>query len=600
MQFDDYSLLYIVQEEPDGHRALEEAVRIWNDPERGHEWLGRPEFEHTLEPGTRMIRKPSKLSFPQAPGGGFDVDGHAVAARVHRDRHRLRHRRRLAPRHVPGPARRAVPRVRPGGARVVGLVRHRRPRRAVRDEHRRRRVRPARARLLRPVPEVRPRVARRRAGQSSSMRSSSSTTTSHRWLHSPHRYTSTSPASQRHLGIERLRRGARVPPHSMQSMRSLIGHARPPRKRFGSVSTSYSLGPPGREEREQLEPVAALVEIEVGDEHRGLGARRLHEHAAVRIADERRAVERHRALGADAVGHDHEGAVRDAVGADHLLPQRLGVEVGMIGLGADRGGVHDHVGAEQRVRPRHLREPLVPARREAEPRVGEVDHREPGVARPEVAILVVARGDRQVDLARARDERAVGRDDDRGVVARRLLRASSARVRTATRARTRRSRAARPAANVWVGPPGSASGSTPAAPGPSGVIAKYGESVSSGRHTSRAPSPAAMRIASASAARCSAAIGVPPLLHERDAERRTRIGGSTRAGDGSTSYAVRSRDRSWRGRHLLGDAVHAAAAVREHRARHRDHLAPGILRADDREHVGVGAGRRSSGRARRR
>ena len=51
MQFDDYSLLYIVQEEPTGHRALEEAVRIWNDPARGHEWLGRPEFEHTLEPG---------------------------------------------------------------------------------------------------------------------------------------------------------------------------------------------------------------------------------------------------------------------------------------------------------------------------------------------------------------------------------------------------------------------------------------------------------------------------------------------------------------------------------------------------------------------
>ena len=73
MQFDDYSLLYIVQEEPSGHRALEEAVRIWNDPARGHEWLGRPEFEHTLEPGTRMIRKPSTLSFPDAPGGGFDV-----------------------------------------------------------------------------------------------------------------------------------------------------------------------------------------------------------------------------------------------------------------------------------------------------------------------------------------------------------------------------------------------------------------------------------------------------------------------------------------------------------------------------------------------
>jgi len=62
-----------VQEEPDGTRLMDEAVRIWNEPARGHEWLGRAEFEHTLEPGTRMIRKPSKLSFPQAPSGAFDV-----------------------------------------------------------------------------------------------------------------------------------------------------------------------------------------------------------------------------------------------------------------------------------------------------------------------------------------------------------------------------------------------------------------------------------------------------------------------------------------------------------------------------------------------
>ena len=73
MQFDEYSLLYIVQEDPSGERAVEEAVRIWNDPARGHEALGRPEFEHTLEPGTRMMRKPSLLSFPDAPGGGFDI-----------------------------------------------------------------------------------------------------------------------------------------------------------------------------------------------------------------------------------------------------------------------------------------------------------------------------------------------------------------------------------------------------------------------------------------------------------------------------------------------------------------------------------------------
>ena len=95
------------------------------------------------------------------------------------------------------------------------------------------------------------------------------------------------------------------------------------------------------QEREQVEPVAALVEVEVGDEHRRLVPRRLHEDPAVGVGDERRAVERERPLGADAVDGDHERAVGDPVADDHLLPQRLGVELGVVGLGADRGRVDD-------------------------------------------------------------------------------------------------------------------------------------------------------------------------------------------------------------------------------------------------------------------
>ena len=72
MQFDDFSIVYICNEQDDGRRPLEEAVRIWADPAREPEWLGRPEHAHELEPGTRMVRS-STLSFPQAPGGGFDV-----------------------------------------------------------------------------------------------------------------------------------------------------------------------------------------------------------------------------------------------------------------------------------------------------------------------------------------------------------------------------------------------------------------------------------------------------------------------------------------------------------------------------------------------
>jgi len=57
MQFDDYSLLYILQEEPNGNRFIDEAVRIWNDPARAPELLGEPDHEITYVPGTRVASK---------------------------------------------------------------------------------------------------------------------------------------------------------------------------------------------------------------------------------------------------------------------------------------------------------------------------------------------------------------------------------------------------------------------------------------------------------------------------------------------------------------------------------------------------------------
>ena len=43
IQFDDYSMIYMAQEDQDGSRVLEEAVRVWNDPDRPAEHLGSPE-----------------------------------------------------------------------------------------------------------------------------------------------------------------------------------------------------------------------------------------------------------------------------------------------------------------------------------------------------------------------------------------------------------------------------------------------------------------------------------------------------------------------------------------------------------------------------
>ena len=47
------------------------------------------------------------------------------------------------------------------------------------------------------------------------------------------------------------------------------------------------LRPPRVEQREELEPVAPLVEVEIRDEHGGAVARRLDQHPSVGVRDER-------------------------------------------------------------------------------------------------------------------------------------------------------------------------------------------------------------------------------------------------------------------------------------------------------------------------
>jgi hypothetical protein len=51
LRFDDFSLMVIVQEEPDGHRVLNEAERVW--PDGGLEQLGWPEVRIRYRPGSR-------------------------------------------------------------------------------------------------------------------------------------------------------------------------------------------------------------------------------------------------------------------------------------------------------------------------------------------------------------------------------------------------------------------------------------------------------------------------------------------------------------------------------------------------------------------
>lgn len=57
MQFDDHSILCMAQEERDGTRVIEDAVRVHADPERPVEDLGRPDHDLEFEPGTRRVKR---------------------------------------------------------------------------------------------------------------------------------------------------------------------------------------------------------------------------------------------------------------------------------------------------------------------------------------------------------------------------------------------------------------------------------------------------------------------------------------------------------------------------------------------------------------
>ncbi len=69
MQFDEFSILAIIQEDAAGHRILEEAVRVWPDSEP--QQLGRPEYRPTYRPGTRDVEV-ATLTF--SPPGGDPVE----------------------------------------------------------------------------------------------------------------------------------------------------------------------------------------------------------------------------------------------------------------------------------------------------------------------------------------------------------------------------------------------------------------------------------------------------------------------------------------------------------------------------------------------
>lgn len=79
MQFDDHTILYILNEENDGTVALYDARRFWSDPTKPIENLGLVRYDHTLVPGTRMLSG-SIISFPDAPSGPIEIECEPLCA----------------------------------------------------------------------------------------------------------------------------------------------------------------------------------------------------------------------------------------------------------------------------------------------------------------------------------------------------------------------------------------------------------------------------------------------------------------------------------------------------------------------------------------
>lgn len=67
MQFDDFSIVAIMQEDRHGRRIIEDATRVWTDRSREPEWLGRPEHDLAFVSGGREVAH-GTLEFHR-PGG---------------------------------------------------------------------------------------------------------------------------------------------------------------------------------------------------------------------------------------------------------------------------------------------------------------------------------------------------------------------------------------------------------------------------------------------------------------------------------------------------------------------------------------------------
>ena len=99
--YGDHWVIYLCHEEPDGNRTMQTGMRVWTDPDRPRDVLGRPEWVHDTIGGTRLLAGvPHHV--PRSARRAHHRARRAAGHQLHLHRRGLRRRARLASRHVAG------------------------------------------------------------------------------------------------------------------------------------------------------------------------------------------------------------------------------------------------------------------------------------------------------------------------------------------------------------------------------------------------------------------------------------------------------------------------------------------------------------------
>src|SRR5688572_28574984 len=216
--------------------------------------------------------------------------------------------------------------------------------------------------------------------------------------------STTAPSSMTTMPASMTRSRAACPPVVSRSTQAIRPASAPSAAATVQLQErAVKIGPPVAEHAPGVPIPADLVEVEARGQDLFAVVVGLGDDRARVVGDEGMPVEGDfellALLRADAVRGDQRHHVCRGVALHGALPVIARIEGRILRLGADRGREEEDLGAHERHRARGLREPLVPAYGDAERAESCTPGLEPGVARREIELLVVARALRDLRLA---------------------------------------------------------------------------------------------------------------------------------------------------------------------------------------------------------